>query len=80
LRGVDADEAAHRFGSKRDLVAGERAEPLRAQRHERVLDGAGLGQAAGREVRRQRREALALLVRLEQPPRRPFGTRQPFPG
>jgi hypothetical protein len=79
LRVVHADEAAHLRAGERNLVADDGAELLRAQRDEGILDGVRLLAGPGRELCRQRREALAPLVRFEQPLRRLPEGRQAHP-
>ena len=73
LGSIDADEALHLAGRKRDLVAGDRAQALGAPRHVGVLDGVRLLGVARRELRRQRGKMLTPLMRLEEPLCRRFG-------
>ena len=64
---VQPDHGAHLRRGERDLVARHGAEGLGAAAHELALDGVSLAHVARRELRRQRREALAKLMRVEQP-------------
>src|SRR5258708_27021168 len=73
LRRTAAEELLHRCGGQGDLVAADRAQLLRAQGDEGILNAVSLIAGARGELGWQRPEALAAGMGVIQPPRGALG-------